>query len=43
MFLKNADMWTRYLGAEPAPSDLETKQLANPDFLVEIRAVARLN
>jgi enamine deaminase RidA (YjgF/YER057c/UK114 family) len=43
MFLKNADMWTRYLGAEPAPSDFETKQLANPDFLVEIRAVARLN
>jgi enamine deaminase RidA (YjgF/YER057c/UK114 family) len=43
MFAKNADMWTRYLGAEPAASAVETKQLANPDVLVEIRAVALLN
>jgi enamine deaminase RidA (YjgF/YER057c/UK114 family) len=43
MFAKNADMWTRYLGAKPAASAIETKQLANPDLLIEIRTVAKLN
>ena len=43
LFSKNADMWTRYLGAEPAAGTVDTQQFANPDLLVEIRAVALLN
>jgi len=43
MFLKHADMWTRYLGAEPAAGAIDKQQFANPDLLVEIRAVALLN
>jgi enamine deaminase RidA (YjgF/YER057c/UK114 family) len=42
-FLKNADLWAQYLGSEPPASDVKTQKLANPDLLVEIQAVARLN
>ncbi len=44
MFLKYADVWANYLGPkQPASAAVEKPQLANPDFLVEIRAVALLN
>jgi enamine deaminase RidA (YjgF/YER057c/UK114 family) len=42
-FLKNADVWANYLGPErPGSATIETPQLAGPDVLVEIRAVALL-
>jgi enamine deaminase RidA (YjgF/YER057c/UK114 family) len=43
MFLKHADMWTQYLGPKPPASAVERPAVANPDFLVEIQAVALLN
>ena len=41
-FSKNADLWTQYLGAAPPAGAVETRQSANPDVLVEIKAVALL-
>ena len=41
-FLKNADVWARYLGAPPPATAVESRQLPNPDLLVEIQAVARI-
>jgi enamine deaminase RidA (YjgF/YER057c/UK114 family) len=41
-FSKNADLWAQYLGSEPPASAVETRPSANPDFLVEVRAVALL-
>ena len=44
MFLKYADVWANYLGPKQPPgAAVEKPQLAGPDFLVEIRAVALLN
>jgi enamine deaminase RidA (YjgF/YER057c/UK114 family) len=42
-FLKYVDMWTHYLGSKTPASAVEKPQLAKPDFLVEISAVALLN
>jgi enamine deaminase RidA (YjgF/YER057c/UK114 family) len=42
-FAMHADTWTRYLGAAPTAGTVENQQFANPDFLVEIRAVALIN
>jgi enamine deaminase RidA (YjgF/YER057c/UK114 family) len=44
MFLKYADVWANYLGPKQPPgAAVEKPQLAGPDFLVEIRAVALFN
>ena len=42
-FSKHADLWSQYLGAAPPAGGVEKLQSANPDFLVEIQAVALLN
>ena len=43
-FLKHADIWARYLGSErPAGEIVEKKELASPDLLVEVQAVALLD
>jgi len=42
-FLKYADLWTHYLGLKTPANAVEKQLFANPDFLVEIRAVALLN
>jgi enamine deaminase RidA (YjgF/YER057c/UK114 family) len=42
-FLKNADLWAQYLGSQPPADAIETRSLANPDSLIEIQAVARLD
>lgn len=40
-FDKNADLLPRYFGA-PAPKTVPTAQLSNPDFLLEVEAVAAI-
>jgi enamine deaminase RidA (YjgF/YER057c/UK114 family) len=43
-FSKHADMWARYLGPElPSSTLVKVERLANPDFLVNIEAIANMN
>lgn len=42
-FSAHADMWMQYLGPKPPAGAVEKRESENPDFLVEIQAVAQLN
>jgi enamine deaminase RidA (YjgF/YER057c/UK114 family) len=42
-FLKHVEVWAHYFGTTPPASSVESRQLANPDLLIEINAVALLN